>query len=280
MTNAFDWKILLTSVTISALVTSVLGSWLKSRFDKALEKHKYELELTKVKVNSEHQKDIEILKSNIAQINDLKKKNLEYYQAIFQVSQSKRLIAIEKVWENYLDIRGYISPIISFYSCLLPKEYLEVYKEKSSKNPFDLQSLDTRTWIPSFDSIKETVEIEKLRPFLGETLYLKVRSAYYVAIRLVYKFKIEYDNGVEYQWINDELLMGHIEVCLGTDSSEFQYIKSSNNPMYIQHVFGFISNELSKVMNEVISGDLGSKLSLEKTQLLLNNNQFNNNIFK
>ncbi|UVI32062.1 hypothetical protein [Paenibacillus spongiae] len=266
----FDWKMLSSSVLISAFFTSTIGIWLKSNFDRKLEKQKHQLEITKTNLNAEHQRNIELLKSNVLQMNEMKKKNLEHFQSVSQISQQKRVEHLERMWELYIDVRAAVSPIVSFYGVFLPSEYLDAYKNRKEK--LNLKSLEKITVPRNYDSFAELIEIEKIRPFLGDELYYKMRSAYCVVMRIAVKFQTEFDDNTIYFWNKDELLRSHIEICLDDKFPDYQmFMENENNPSILQIVLGAIERELNRLMGEVISGERSSNMSMEKTHSLLKN---------
>lgn len=261
-----DWKLLLTSTVVSTLISVIL----KWRFDYKLELQKQRLDLDRIKNQSEAQKEIEVLKNQIAQINTMQQKNLDYYHMSQQASQSKRIEAIDFVWKKYLDERIFSSPIVNFFSILLPMEYLEVMNE-DKESGLNLNSLGQRPFVASMDTITTMPELEENRPFLGEVLYYKFRSAFCVLYRLRYQVEIMKKKQVVYLWKQDGLLVEHLEVIFTDNNinmSVVEIITMIENSFNLQQAMGLIEREINGAIGKVISGEENANLSLEWAEKL------------
>lgn len=267
----FDWTLLLTGTVVSAFVTSVVGGFLKYNFDRKFEKTKVEFERERMKSNYLMQKDVEILKNNISQINVLNQKNIEHFQAINQIIQSKRTEALEAVWAEYLDIRIYLSPIINFFSICLPEEYLRILDELNERDRLNLKAIENREIPKGLDSLPLMLKLEERRPYLGELMYFKFRSSILFLLRIRLMYEDMRKKKEMYIWCNDSLALDHLAVIFSQDA-----ISEGNIPIDLDHptklltIVGLIEFELNKTMEQVISGEVSANISLERAKKLSN----------
>lgn len=266
-----DWKMVLTSTVISALITTIIGSILKGRFDRRLESDKQNFEKEKAKTQMVTQRELEYLKNEISQISLTQQKNLDYFHASQQVSLSKRVEAINSAWTNYLDLRVFMSPLINFYSILLPDEYLLVFENEPEKDHFNLKSLDEREFIFSMDVIPQLLELESRRPLLGEVIYIKLKSAFLFLLRLRYIFEtMKRKNEVQY-WHTDLLMIDHIKVVLSDKNIDVNNVDISsflNSPINLGLVISLLEREINQMIGKVITGEESANLSLERADRL------------
>jgi hypothetical protein len=267
-----DWTNLLTSTVISGVVSGIIGVMIKGHLDRKLEKDKQSFEKDKMVELAKTQKDVEILKSEVGQLNALKQKNLEYYHSMQQVAQSKRIAAIESMWNEYLDLRRFASPIINFYSILVPTEYLNIIAEIDLKDAFYIKSLNDRELPNSLDTVPLLFNLETQRPFLGELLYYKFRSSMIILIRLRIMFSNMLKKKNLYLWNEDKLLIDHLLVVFSTDTLSLSWDNPSHinkgNPRELISTMGAVENELNKTIDSIISGEVSANLSLERVKKL------------
>lgn len=264
-----DWTVILTSTVISAVFTSVAGVLIKGRLDQKLEKDKQKFEREKIINLAETQKDIEFLKSEVGQLNTLKQKNLEYYHSMHQFAQSKRVEAIESIWNEYLDQRIFTSPILNFYSVLVPSEYLNVINDIEKKDVFNIKSLNDRDLPRNLDTVPLLFILETKRPFLGELLYYKFRSSIIVLMRIRLMFSDMINKKVIYMWNEDNLLLDHVQVAFSTNTINLDTIPINvSNPISLILTMNSIELELNRAIESVVSGEVGANLSLERVKKL------------
>ncbi|MEK4451266.1 hypothetical protein [Paenibacillus sp. FSL L8-0506] len=265
----FNWSVLLTSTVVSAVFTGVVSVLIKGRLDRKLEKNKQQYEKEKLIFSTETQKNIEKLKSDFNQLSSLKQKNLEYYHSMNQNVQSKRVSAIETVWCEYLDLRKYVSPLINFFSIVLPKEYFNIIEKLEMEDKLLLKSLDDRVIPSGLDTTPFLYNLEIQRPFLGEIIYFKFRSS----ILILYRLRLMYFDMVKkknlYFWNEDTLILDHIDVVFSTDTLSIgETPLSLDSPLKLLQLIGAIELELNRTIDRVISGEVGAELSLERLKKL------------
>jgi hypothetical protein len=83
--------------------------------------------------------------------------------------QTRRLSAIEALWNSVLKLRADFTGSIFFYEILSPEEYEEVFK-RGDPMAASIRDLSDDTTMAAMRSV-DSVEAE--RPYLGETLWLK-----------------------------------------------------------------------------------------------------------
>ncbi|QSF43298.1 hypothetical protein [Paenibacillus tianjinensis] len=220
-------------------------------------------------LSNETQKNIEVLKSNISQLNSLKQKNLDHYHSVSQSIQNKRIEAIQNVWLEYLDIRKYVSPLINLFTILLPKEYLNIINKLHEEDKLRLKSLDERVVPNGLDTTPFLYNLEIQRPLLGEVIYFKFRSS----ILILYRLRLMYSDMVKkseiYLWNEDSLLLDHVDVVFSTDTLSLGEVPLIlDSPLKLLQLIGAIELELNRTIERVISGEVSAELSLERVKKL------------
>jgi hypothetical protein len=84
-------------------------------------------------------------------------------------SHNLRLTAIGGLWEGVLSLRNDYSGVVFFYNILLPSEYDSAYR-KGESLAASIRDLDDEK---NMAAIKRVDSIERERPYLGETLWLR-----------------------------------------------------------------------------------------------------------
>ncbi|MEK3658876.1 hypothetical protein NSQ29_04900 [Paenibacillus sp. FSL F4-0236] len=260
---------MLTSTAVNAVIVGVVGVWLRGRIDQKVERNKQHFEREKMVLSNETQKSIEILKSNIGQLSSLKQKNLDHYHSVSQGVQNKRIEAIQSVWCEYLDIRNSTSPLINFYSLLLPKEYLNEINKIDEEDKLRLKTIE-ETYLPNgLDTLPSLYKLEVQRPLLGEIVYFKFRSSILILYRLRYLYSSMVRKKEAILWTEDRLFIDHVNVVFSTDTltpGEIPLVL--DNPLKLLQLFGAIELEINRTIEKVISGDVSAELSMERVKKL------------
>ena len=162
---------------------------------KAEEKEK--LEKMVIKLTAEENIKLEKLRSEISREHSTFKSILESYSSVYQIYQERRIIAIEKLWQNMLKQRNLIAYVETIYDVFLfPESGPQQLPENHNLKPVNLDDFK-----PIFDSVLEC------RPFLGEYLWSLYNSAYIFTFRVIFSFNEGLKNRNMVNWHNEEYLM-------------------------------------------------------------------------
>ena len=91
------------------------------------------------------------------------------FQAGQDANHEKRLAAVEELWTDVLHLRDKFSEVVLFYDILLPGEYDAVYKKGGALGAA-ISTVDEKF---INDAMRPVEMLERQRPYLGETLWLR-----------------------------------------------------------------------------------------------------------
>ncbi|MFS0855200.1 hypothetical protein [Paenibacillus taichungensis] len=267
----FDWSSLLTSIVVNGIITVTISSLFKYKFDKKLDAQKFTFEKERLDINHQMQKELEFLKSEIGHVSILNQKNIEHFQSLNQAVQSRKIEALETVWNLYLNIRISISPILNLFSIYLPNEYLNKINKIHENDSLGLKSIDNSDDLVRLDTVPLLRKLEEQRPFLGEVMYYKFRSSIVILKRLKLMYLNMLKENTTYNWCDDTLLIDHFKVVFSTDTiSEGHIPFSLDSPLKLLSVIGLVEFEITKTMDGVLSGEVIADISLERAMRLYN----------
>jgi hypothetical protein len=187
--------------------------------------NKLTIEKLKTVWNKNAQKDLQEIKSNLAQNNStLASLQMNYVQHQ-QNTQIKRIEAIEKIWEAVLNVHQRIpSPVKLALSILKDDEINNKTFENLEKNGKSLGKLISKLH-PEKDTlqiVQSAGEIEYLRPFINEELYTLFKTYTVVIGRISLNFIWHFHEGKLQTWKKDEIVEKQLKIIL--TEKEFNYL--------------------------------------------------------
>jgi hypothetical protein len=106
--------------------------------------------------------------------------------------------AVERVWKSILAIREFASQFTFFQSVLLPSEYNQVLSERGLKTVPQMSEHEFYSQVRNI-----AVDVETVRPFIGETIWLLYDIYYTFAVRQAAKVQDGIENKKLYPWNQD-----------------------------------------------------------------------------
>ena len=117
----------------------------------------------------EEQSDLESLRHSFSSERLLLESTIRGSQQGRDASHEKRLAAVERLWSAVLQLREASGGIVLFYGVLAPEEYDTVYR-KGGSFAAGISNVND-DYITGF--MKKVDDVESLRPYLGEVLWLR-----------------------------------------------------------------------------------------------------------
>ncbi|WP_155396453.1 hypothetical protein [Methanosarcina barkeri] len=234
-------------IAITVFVIKYSGDRIANKLEikwKAEEKEK--LEKMVIELTAEENIKLEKLSSEISREHSTFKSILESYSSVYQVSQERRIIAIEKLWQNMLKQRNLIAYVETIYVFPFPESGPQQLHENHKLEPVNLDNLN-----PIFNSVLEC------RPFLGEYLWSLYNSAYIFTFRIIRSFNEGLKNRTMVNWHNDEYLM---EILSKVFTSR-EVIPNS-----VMETRELLEQKILAEMLKVTSGDLIAERNLSKAK--------------
>ena len=210
--------------------------------------------------------------SNIAKLQgELTKNNnslnslITLYAANYHQAQDRRIKAIEILWINLLQFKGFIPGSGHMvYNIFLEKE-IEGYWTSENENKNFLAARNSFLEVNESEHIHKYYEfinlIEKERPFIGERiwLYYDIYKTFLgrIGILLIHGAK----NRQFEHWHNDGLIKDLFENTLAKEEVKYIYsIKLSS----LKITMAFLENKLLSEVNKTLSGETLSESALER----------------
>jgi hypothetical protein len=219
--------------------------------------------LTKDKLNLKWQKDynreIEILKGEILTNQTLVNLALNTFSSGHGLSQDKRLSSIEEMWSKALEIRDLASPVLVFYSVLLPEEYNDfIKKDTFNVGPISNDHIS--------DLIKETNNIEMNRPYLGEELWSHFHAYRTFMFRLVTKFTMGRENHSLEPWYQDKPLIDIVNTSLLKKDVQMLNFKEITA---LSDTINLLEQRMLFYIGKIITGEYTSESSFNHARNLM-----------
>ncbi|MGG4169254.1 hypothetical protein ABEW00_17565 [Rossellomorea vietnamensis] len=214
----------------------------------------------KIKWQHENQKDIEGFKALVSSNTEFLKASLASLANEYSSAQERRLIAVENLWNCIIIIRKYNSPIINFYSILLPKEYKTVLCENKEFLGIERISEDSL-----YDLNLEIDNIEKHRPFIGENLWNLFYLYRAFMLRMCYLFIKGRKKEDIKSWSEDKHLIEIANYLLGEKLKTVEVSSLSS----LQTIIGLFEQKIITEMEKLISGKTASEISFNEAKKIL-----------
>ena len=222
-------------------------------------------------VKNKYDSKIENLKNELTISQSILTNSLANQTEGVKVTHEKRVKAIDFYWEDILELEHFIKPLNYFDQITLAKEVEQINRIKSDL-PEKFQEEISQAF-KDLDSDKmlktETIfkkEIEKLRPYIGEQLWL-LRFLYVSFIgRIIHLYETNYSKGLNLEhWMKDEFLKKNLQNILSDEEIKFVYETEHGG---IQRGINMFKQKILKEISEITSGASAGKSSLENAILL------------
>lgn len=222
-------------------------------------------------IKNKYDSKIENLKSELSISQSILTNSLANQTEGVKVTHEKRLKAIDFYWEDILELEQFIQPLNYFDPIALAKEVEKINRIKSDlPEKFQetisqaFKDLDSDKMLKTATVFKK--EIEKLRPYIGEQLWL-LRFFYFSFIgRIVHLYETNYSKGLNLEhWMKDEFLKKNLQNILSDEEIKFIYETEHGG---IQRGINMFKQKILKEISEITSGISAGKSSLENAMLL------------
>lgn len=219
-----------------------------------------------IKWQETSQKRIEKNKNELSQKNELISNLLNFQNTNFNISQEKRLLAIEKIWENINHFKNKTPSSLVFIFNILEENEIEEFLTSKPKNKevefmiSEMKAFDKYNFFN--DSIYNSQEIINLRPYLGEDLWFSYET--YNAFLGRFAYKIHEDVRVHKKlrhWHHDSSIMAILKNYL---SENEMYYLEENKMNSFKIALNLLDSKMLYQMNHIISGKLASENALDR----------------
>jgi hypothetical protein len=211
-----------------------------------------------------HQKEIEDLKDQIARERLVIDTAIGSFSFGQQKAQEKRLQAIESLWHSVLEVRRACQPAIIFYSILLPSEYNDLFT-----NPKLQKSFSQLNYESTLGTISASDDLEKQRPYLGETLWYLFYLYKAILGRMTHLLVEGKEKGAISGWGTDNLTKQYLERILTEDQLK-QVI--NNQPDATEKIVSYLESYILEEISLIVSGERSSKESFDYAKKLKSDN--------
>lgn len=249
--------------TIVTILITVLGSGGVGAYLKI-----YLTEKITSDIKSQYDKELEVLKSNLLQQQNLINTSIASQKDGYNLANSDRIESIKIYWKNYNKIIQSIDPVAEIDSFIKIEETGAEHFLKTEPFIEIINSLPVRD---TFSVITEQAETRLIRPFVSEKLWTYFLNIVFFTSRIIYLYK----NGLEEKnlkhWKHDEYLLNNISKML-TDV-EYQYIMDNE----LNGIYGFIAFTERKILNEIeiiITGKASADYSFNHARSLIESRSF------
>ena len=201
-----------------------------------------------------------MLRNNQVETQLLLKDTISTISSSQSLLQTRKVEAVDKLWEAMLALKEHFLPVTVFFSFTLPREYKTAIN--LPKISVGLKIID-KAYI--FNYLQKTTELEKFRPYLGETLWIYF-FAYRAILGRLARFIIELREGKELgDWRQDELIQEHLETVF--EKEEFNVFINSS-PVDLSHTLNILDSKVIKEISFILSGRKSSLESFESSKEL------------
>ncbi|WP_110955964.1 hypothetical protein [Anaerosinus massiliensis] len=216
------------------IVTIIIGVWARHKFNK----------------QHDFNKDVEFLKSQLVQNQAILNSTINSFASERQASQERRIMGVDAIWKEVIDIRQKHSAVTFFYSILFPDEY---NKELKNHPIVDLDEIE----IVLRELSKNNLEVH--RPFIGEKLWFLFWTYRAFQGRVTYRF-IEASKKSNIQdWRDDKGSIEHLSNVLKKD--ELIYVKKYSPLGSLTIAINLIEYKILEEINLLISGEKAAENS-------------------
>jgi len=160
------------------------------------------------KWKSSYQKDIENLKVQSNANNIILNSLTNSFSNIYVSSNSKRIEALMTVWENINELKSMQPTLASLYSILIKEEIINIPNTTNKHTKACIEEFRPEEYLEKH--FKITNEIKKLRPIIGENLWL-IYFVYQAFLgRLIILLQMGLGKGKVDYWQDDETFINQV----------------------------------------------------------------------
>ncbi|QTC41489.1 hypothetical protein I7V34_20970 [Bacillus sp. V3] len=214
----------------------------------------------KIQWQYETQKEIEGFKALVSSNTEFLKASLASLANEYSTAQERRLVAVENLWNCIILIKKFNSPIINFYSILLPKEYATALRKNT-----EILGVEQISEESLYDLNLKIDNIEQHRPFIGENLWNLFYLYRAFMVRMCYLFiKGRKEEDIK-SWYNDKHLIELANYILGEKLKSVEVSSISS----LQTIIGLFEQKIITEMEKLISGKTASEISFNEAKKIL-----------
>ncbi|MDR6404583.1 MULTISPECIES: hypothetical protein [Chryseobacterium] len=236
----------------SIMISSIVG-FLTQRFaDRQNEKWR---------LNTES--ELKRLESELAQKSSLISNIIDVQKSNYNLSQERRILAIEKVWKLMNDFLFRVPNSFIYVNNLRESEYIE-YLDKKEFLPDtnikeDIERMDNdEEFVEIFRELRNGLTYE--RPFLGEDLYYIFHSYYTFVVRVILHNINSVKKNKLTHWQEDSYSVKLISKIASKE--DFDYILKNKKSSY-NYTLELIEKQIVQQMNLLLSGKSASEYSIK-----------------
>ncbi len=207
-----------------------------------------------------NQRELETLRHYQAETQLLLKDTISTISSSQSLLQERRVEAVDKAWKATLAMKQHYSQVTFFFTITLPDEYKDAFNHAAIFEK--LREIDDE-YIANYPS--EVDELEKFRPYLGETLWLYFFVYRAILGKLAFLVKWLKEGKDVGDWRHDSGIQKHLQAVLEKD--EFSNILNLS-PMDIYFTLNIIDGKILKEISYILSGRRSSLESFENSKEL------------
>lgn len=213
-----------------------------------------------LKWKGDQKKEIESLKEDLSRDRLLLQTALSNFSSGRAASQERRLDALQRTWEAVVDLKDRWGQAIFFYRILQPDEYNQVHDDPKVREM--VNDLDDST---TSNALNATSDIEKLRPLIGEKIYI-LFFIYRAFIGRLADFVVQGKKGKEVpDWRSDDATQ-HL---LATVLTEEEISEALNSQVKaLDNVINRLEEKIIQEINLTLSGKRSSTESIKHARKL------------
>lgn len=223
------------------------------------------------KWKSDYQKDIEVLKAESNKNNLILNNLTNSISNIYLSSNTKRVDSLEQVWTKMMEIKEN-QPYLTFmaYTILTKKEFLDLPNTTNKSTRISINEFKPEEYFEKH--YKMLSEMTKIRPFIGENLWI-IYYVYQAFLgRLNYLLQDGIENGKLKYWHDDT---NFIPQMLGMVIKSDELSKLLvDNPTSFHNVLNFLEY---KAINDITEQITGKKMTEESVKHALKLGRFAKN---
>lgn len=213
--------------------------------------------IEKIKSSIKHDYDLKLenFKNEISKQNSIINTVLLSHNQGYQDGNAERILSIKLFWINYLKIKNSIYMISLNDSTLLESELNTLYTSEWSGNSVTENEFKQITYDTITKNNEIFIEVEKLRPFLSEELWLNFTFLDKFCGRITLIYKRGSDNRKFVHWKKDVSL--YTTVMNNLTSEEFHHIVNLKSDS-VKAVLSFIEQKVILELTKITTGQVAA----------------------
>ena len=254
------------SVTASGVVAGMLiwlsREWISTRLKTSIQ-HEYDQKLEAYKAQLKAESEIALLELRTAIEREaaLHAAARASFAEGQKAAMERKLNAIERLWDTILTLRNSLPVILSIIDVMTVDQY------RKAKDDPRFQALApevSEEQIASFLK-SEDGSIEKVRPYVGESMWVLFYCYRVIMIRRLFLFHLDRDDAAKIEWHKDQATRELITLALTPDE-----IKEFNRTLVSKGVWlqRQMESKILATSKRVISGEEFGAESLQQARLI------------